>query len=1202
MNEGVAEDLIILQNRSAASGAITLAYSINGMLSNGNDNIWVQSQQASLLVGSFSHTSQGIGILDSTADVLRIYAGSSWYMIPLTTTTAERAVSLKLYDQSYDDIVLTDPVSGTVIIYKSSISNSLLGSSPLTLTIPSLSSPNSLTSSDVNGDGRVDLIVGCQDGFVIFYNDGTAQGFHSNDYDLVPLATIPSIQAIMIGNFNNGTDEGAGVDLMDVAVINSTTNRIEIYFQQSDGTYSATGGKMLSLAVPSGTIIWTDSADVNSDGLADIVVATDDGNIVAYIQRSYLSSGFAYSDRVSYHCAQGIQTATVGDYDDDGFKEIAVVGSEMGSVSLIHLAGSSFHLDYAQTAGSGICTIAVEDVDGDNRDDVVVGSPGSGAVSIWYQRNIAPHADWYSETTIPTEGIPTVLNATGSWDSYSDNGSLSYTWKWRLSGGVTWIDITTASSSPTVSYAFPSWGLYEVSLMVSDGDGGIDWLNKTVRVKDGMPTAGFDYSGTLVEGMNITFTDSSTSPVDEITYFRWDFDDGTPQLILNSNETPVVHRFLSNGVYDVTLTVRDGDLNESVFYRTITIDDSDPQFTISKSLATINEGDTVTFSAVVESPDAVVFYHWSIENDTRLVDGASSSVAHQFLTNGRFYVNLTIDESDGDSSTRSILVVVLDSIPTVSFTMSDTQVDEGEPVTLQDTSTAYDGIASRYWQFGNGKTSTAQSPIISYEAHGNYTVTLWVMDSDGDNISTTRTISVSDTNPEITSPLVTSTGERNFTKGEEVSFTITVDPGAEMPVYSWTITSSSGTPYTTFTDGPSLSYTFTKAGSYHIVIRVSDSDRYFEESTDVRIIDQEPTAKMRIEHVNIDLLTVTLSANMTQDPDDDLASLLFSWNYGDGSDWTPWTSYGVDGGNYAFHTYAEPGIYSATLRVKDPVTTDYNEITITLDKWAPEVEADIVTGSYVGDPIQIDARVIDDIGVTVRLFYSFNGTVFTSVLMTPSDDLGNYSGQIPTPNDTGTIWYYISATDDNNNTYTTDTYTIKVEVEPSMLYIWLAMLFVACFLVLTLIFFSRTKPVVDEVFVIYHDGNLIAHQTRRLKPGMDDQILGSMFVALQGFVKDSFKDESSTMLKRMDFGEKKVMVEKGDFIYIAVVLNGKRTDSIPPRMQKVLEDIDKAYGVELIAWNGDLESLRGVRDLTQPLFERVGFLDLSGRKGRLKNA
>jgi hypothetical protein len=103
--------------------------------------------------------------------------------------------------------------------------------------------------------------------------------------------------------------------------------------------------------------------------------------------------------------------------------------------------------------------------------------------------------------------------------------------------------------------------------------------------------------------------------------------------------------------------------------------------------------------------------------------------------------------------------------------------------------------------------------------------------------------------------------------------------------------------------------------------------------------------------------------------------------------------------------------------------------------------------------------------------------------------------------------------------------------------------------------------------------------------------MGSMLVALQHFVKDSFKDESETNLKRMDFGEKKVMVERGDFIFIAAVLNGSRTGPMANRLQKVLQNIDDKYGIELIGWDGDLEKVRGVKDEASPLFERVGFLD-----------
>ena len=114
----------------------------------------------------------------------------------------------------------------------------------------------------------------------------------------------------------------------------------------------------------------------------------------------------------------------------------------------------------------------------------------------------------------------------------------------------------------------------------------------------------------------------------------------------------------------------------------------------------------------------------------------------------------------------------------------------------------------------------------------------------------------------------------------------------------------------------------------------------------------------------------------------------------------------------------------------------------------------------------------------------------------------------------------------------------------------------------------------------------MAHQTRRIKPGMDDDILASMFVAIQMFVKDSFKDESSTHLNRLDFGKKKILVEKGESFYLAVVLHSKRTGSVPKRMQSVIEDIQVNFGPTLKAWDGDLEKVRGVKDSMKPLVKR----------------
>jgi len=131
---------------------------------------------------------------------------------------------------------------------------------------------------------------------------------------------------------------------------------------------------------------------------------------------------------------------------------------------------------------------------------------------------------------------------------------------------------------------------------------------------------------------------------------------------------------------------------------------------------------------------------------------------------------------------------------------------------------------------------------------------------------------------------------------------------------------------------------------------------------------------------------------------------------------------------------------------------------------------------------------------------------------------------------------------------------------------------------------------------MYHDGTLLAHQTRRLKPGMDDEILGGMLIALQNFVRDSFKDEISTVLRRMDFGERKLLVERKDDFFMAVVLSGKRAGNAPQRMLKVLDNIETGYAGVLKEWDGDLEKVRGIRDETKPVFNRANPLDRLRRK------
>jgi OOP family OmpA-OmpF porin len=126
--------------------------------------------------------------------------------------------------------------------------------------------------------------------------------------------------------------------------------------------------------------------------------------------------------------------------------------------------------------------------------------------------------------------------------------------------------------------------------------------------------------------------------------------------------------------------------------------------------------------------------------------------------------------------------------------------------------------------------------------------------------------------------------------------------------------------------------------------------------------------------------------------------------------------------------------------------------------------------------------------------------------------------------------------------------------------------------------------------VIYNDGRLICHSTRHLKPGMDDQVLSGMLTAIQDFVKDSFKDVTSFTLRKLEFGEKSVLIEKGDHLFLAVILHGSASKKVVARMQWIVDEIEEEFSHKLKNWDGDLDALRGVGDIAKKLYSKAPLL------------
>ena len=147
------------------------------------------------------------------------------------------------------------------------------------------------------------------------------------------------------------------------------------------------------------------------------------------------------------------------------------------------------------------------------------------------------------------EGVPILLDASGSSDA--DEDSLQFRWDFDSDG------VWDTGWSASVAYAKTWYDEYsgEVVLQVYDGhllDTGTTW----VTVNNVAPTVDFSVHQSVDLGNSVSFSGNySDSGTEDTHVVDWDFGDGSSA---DGTLTPT-HVYGEDGVYPVTLTVRDDD-------------------------------------------------------------------------------------------------------------------------------------------------------------------------------------------------------------------------------------------------------------------------------------------------------------------------------------------------------------------------------------------------------------------------------------------------------------------------------------------------------------------------------------------------------------------------------------------------------------------------------------------------------------------
>jgi PKD repeat protein/ligand-binding sensor domain-containing protein/DNA-directed RNA polymerase subunit RPC12/RpoP len=367
----------------------------------------------------------------------------------------------------------------------------------------------------------------------------------------------------------------------------------------------------------------------------------------------------------------------------------------------------------------------------------------------------------------------------------SDGKIVNYTWNFGDEN---------ISYEQNTTHTYMKKGNFAIALTITDDDGENATEVRNILLENIAPTPDITEpvknTFNTLETINFNASNSSDLDGDTPLTFLWKFDDSFgPLIVTGPNAT---RAYGKAGTYNITLTVTDNKGASNNTTKIINIMNRPPKPFISvtditnDNKAVINSTLQFNASDSYDEDGNIIGYQWEIDGYATPWN-STPSYKYTFTVAKTYTVVLRVrDDNNNVSDTQKIITIVpREPTPSIYYN-KNVKYKPGEEISFDASNSTAIGasitITSYQWDFGDGVTDKGIQVTHTYSHSGNYSITLYVKDSSGNENKTMINITI-----ENIAPIPVFTAPHSGRVGETITFNASksTDPYGKITSYIW---------------------------------------------------------------------------------------------------------------------------------------------------------------------------------------------------------------------------------------------------------------------------------------------------------------------------------------------------------------------------------------------------------------------------------